>query len=159
MGRAGGEGFGPACGWVQLSDGRNDFDIRAQYQEERNHGKQRSNRIDTNLLSAVSPQARVINGEYHRRSHRSAVKHRRAMRTPGMSVLWGPEFPHPGASSRLQARPVGREQRAAQRLHVDAQDTGLAPRRSAPGARKKRVWWCSSAKKRFCPESKGSLES
>ena len=103
--------------------------------------------------------ARVINGGYHRRSRRSAVKHRRAVRTPGMSVLWGPEFPHPGASSRLQARPVGREQRAAQRLHMDAQDTGLAPRRSAPGARKKRVCWHSSAKKRFCPESKGSLES
>ena len=110
-------------------------------QEERNRGKQRSNRIDTNLLSAVSPQAKVINGGCHRRSGRSGLKHKGAVRTPGVSVLSGLEFPHPGASSRLRARPVIREQRAAQRLRVDAQGSGLAPKRSVPGARKKRVRW------------------
>ena len=115
-------------------------------QEERNRGKQRSNRIDTNLLSAVFPHAKVINGGCHRRSGRSGVKRRRAVRTPGVSVLSGLEFPHPGASSRLRAGPVIREQRAAQMLHADAQGSGLAPKRSAPGARKKRFRWPEAAR-------------
>ena len=96
-------------------------------QEERNRGKQRSNRIDTNLLSAVSPQAKVINGGCHRRSGRSGVKHRRAVRTPGMSALSVLESPHRGPSGRLQAPPVIPEQWAAQRLHVEAQGSGLTP--------------------------------
>ena len=63
MGRASGEGFGPACGWAQISDGRNDFDIRAQYQEERNHGKQRSNRIDTHFIKHSVPIGQWSSGD------------------------------------------------------------------------------------------------
>ena len=54
MGRADREGFGPSCGWAQLSDGRNDFDIRAKYQEEKN-GKEHSNHIDTHVIKRSVP--------------------------------------------------------------------------------------------------------
>ena len=50
-----------------------------------------------------------------------------------MSALSVLESPHRGPSGRLQAPPVIPEQWAAQRLHVEAQGTGLTPRRSAPG--------------------------
>jgi hypothetical protein len=55
MGRAGREGFGPSCGWVQLSDRRNYFDIRAKYQEEQNRGKQHSNHIGTYFIKRSVP--------------------------------------------------------------------------------------------------------
>ncbi|KAG5202076.1 hypothetical protein JEQ12_003466 [Ovis aries] len=50
----------------------------------------------------------------------------------------------------------GRSASDGQRLRVDTQGTGLAP--GARGARKKRVRWRSSVKKRFCPESKGDSD-
>ena len=133
MGRASGEGFGPACGWAQISDGRNDFDIRAQYQEERNRGKQRSNRIDTHFIKHSVPIGQWSSGD---------------VTEEAVDLVWSTEEQwgqlaclccrdwnsHTQApADDCKAHPVGREQRAAQRLHVNAQGPGLAPRRSAPG--------------------------
>ena len=47
------------------------------------------------------------------------MKHRRAVRTPACLCCRDWNFTLPGANSQVEARPVGHEQRAAQRLHMD----------------------------------------
>ena len=163
MGRAGREGFGPSCGWVQLSDRRNDFDIRAKYQEEQNRGKQHSNHIDTYFIKRSVPtgqgdqqgmsQKWLIWCEAQKGSEdtwhvcvvKTGISPSQAPTVKWTPVLW------------VMSR--GRLRGCTWTHGV----TGLTVRRRAPRAprtRKKHVWWRSSAKKRFfCLGSKVSLES
>ena len=161
MGRAGGEGFGPACGWAQLSDGRNDFDIRAQYYEERNRGKQHSNRIDRHFIKRSVPTGQGQRGmSQKKRSIRCEAQKGSEDTWHVCAVGTGippprPQRPTAGPSSDSWA--VGGAEAArggtGHRPHPQEERPG------APGARKRRLWWRSSAKKRFCLGSKGSLES